>query len=261
MGKKAKVACISCSHVPHQSERAIKLFLDLLEASNEEKPFTNVIHNGDLFNSDSASVHISDPDEHTLLDEFHAGADLLSRIRQRVNTNCKLTWMLGNHDANILQRNPKRIPKELRQLCNWNNVPVVNREFHRWEQIPYINGREGCKEIGPLIFTHGFKCGANSDDLEAIMMANACGGFAHRLVVRGHTHRPSAGIVQCKRSAGIKLPWHYANVGHTAFEKERPSYMERNSTEHWGRACLIAEADLTNWKEGRAWEAELISLD
>jgi hypothetical protein len=64
MGKKAKVACISCSHVPHHSERAIKLFLDLLEASNEEKPFTHLIHNGDLLDSAAASVHLNDPDEH-----------------------------------------------------------------------------------------------------------------------------------------------------------------------------------------------------
>lgn len=261
MARQARIAAISCSHVPHQSARAINNFVELVGAYNEKNYFTHLIHMGDLLDGSAASVHIDDPRDHTLLDEFHQAADLLSKLRGAVNKNCKLVWILGNHDANIQQRNPLRIPLELRNLCDWNSVPIVNREFHRWEQVPYVNGKEGCYEVGPIIYTHGFRSGANSDDLESIMMANACGGFAHRLVVRGHTHRPTAGIMQCKRSQSIKLPWHYANVGHTAFEDQRPAYMERKSCEHWGRACLIAEANLTGWKEKLSWEAELISLD
>lgn len=258
MSKKARVASISCSHVPHQSESAIESLLTLLSTLNDEKPFTHFVHHGDLLEAQSASVHLEDAPEHSLLDEYHAAADLLKRIRSVLSPRCKLHWLLGNHDANIQQRNPKRIPKELRQLCDWNKVPVVCREFNKWEQRPYVHGREACLEIGPLIYLHGFKSGNNSDELEGLEMAYACGGFAHRLITRGHTHQPVP-IKQCTRGK-IKLPWHVANVGMTAFE-DRPVYMERKSTENWGRACLVAEADITNWKEGRSWEAELVRLD
>lgn len=258
MPKQARVAAISCSHVPHQSESAIEALLNLLSTLNDDKPFTHFVHLGDLFEAQGASVHLEDAPEHSLLDEYHEAANLLKRIRGVLRPRCKLHWLLGNHDANIQQRNPKRIPRELRQLCDWNSVPVVRKEFQRWEQTPYINGKEACLEIGPLIFLHGFKCGNNSDELEGLEMAYACGGFAHRLITRGHTHQPVEPR-QCRRGK-IKLPWHVANVGNTAFD-ERPVYMERKSTEAWGRACLIAEADLEGWKEGRSWQAELVRLD
>ena len=258
MGKKARVASISCSHVPHQSESAIDTLLNLLSTLNDEKPFTDFVHHGDLFEAQAGSVHLEDAPEHSLLDEFHAAADLLESIRGVLGPRCNFHWLLGNHDANIQQKNPKRIPRELRQLCDWNNVPVVKKEFRKWNQIPYIHGKNSCLEIGPLIYLHGFKCGNNSDELEGLEMAYMCGGFAHRLITRGHTHQP-LDIKQCSRGK-IKLPWHVANVGMTAFDI-KPTYMERKSTENWGRACLVAEADLVNWKEGRSWEAELISLD
>ena len=255
---RARVASISCSHVPHHSQGAIDKLLNLLATLNDEKPFTHFIHQGDLYEAQSASVHPEDAPDHSLLDEFHAAAELLQSIREVLSPRCKFHWLLGNHDANIQQRNPKRIPRELRQLCDWNNVPVVKNEFRRWNQVPYIHGREACLEIGPLIYLHGFKCGNNSDELEGLEMAYACGGFAHRLITRGHTHQP-ADIRQCTRGK-IKLPWHVCNVGMTAFDERLP-YMERKSTENWGRACLIAEADLVGWKEGRSWQAELVRLD
>ena len=258
MPKQARVAAISCSHVPHQSESAIEALLNLLSTLNDDKPFTHFVHLGDLLEAQGASVHPEDAPEHSLLDEYHEAANLLKRIRGDLRPRCKLHWLLGNHAANMQQRHPKRIPRELRQLCDWNSVPVVRKEFQRWEQTPYINGKEACLEIGPLIFLHGFKCGNNSDELEGLEMAYACGGFAHRLITRGHTHQPVEPR-QCRRGK-IKLPWHVANVGNTAFD-ERPVYMERKSTEAWGRACLIAEADLEGWKEGRSWQAELVRLD
>jgi predicted phosphodiesterase len=258
MAKRARVAAISCSHVPHHSQSAINKLIELIGTLNDDKPFTHFVHMGDLLDAQAASVHPDDPADHSLLDEYHAAAELLASIRQVLNPRCHLHWLLGNHDSNILQRNPKRIPVELRPLCNWNNVPVVGREFHKWQQTPYVNGRESCLEIGPLIFLHGFKCGVNSDELEGLEMAYACGGFAHRLICRGHTHSPVP-IRQCRRGR-IKLPWHVCNVGMTAFDI-RPAYMERKSTDNWGRACLVAEADLTGWKEGRSWEAELVPLD
>ena len=89
MAKKARVASISCSHVPHHSQGAIDRLLDLLATLNDEKPFTDFIHQGDLFEAQSASVHPEDAPDHSLLDEFHAAAELLQSIREVLSPRCK----------------------------------------------------------------------------------------------------------------------------------------------------------------------------
>jgi len=259
--KDARVAAISCTHVPHQSERAIGVLLERLAEASDDAPLTHFIHLGDLMDADAASVHADDPAEHTLLDEFHAAADLLSRIRAVLPSECELTWMHGNHDDNIQRADARRIDRRIRPLCDWNNVAEVCDEFRRWKQVPYRLGRDGCHQVGPIIFAHGYACGQNSDEMEGLRLAMACGGHAHRLIVRGHTHRPLA-PTQCKRSATVSLPWWVANVGHCAFERRAP-YTFRVDISRWGRALLLAECST-----GRAdrlgagsWDAELVTLD
>jgi len=254
-----RVAAISCSHVPHQSS-CIHTLLQLLAVLDTEDPLTHFVHLGDLFDAEAASVHDrDDPSHHTLLDEYHEGATLLRSIRDVLNPNCQFTWMLGNHDANIKQRNPKRIPKELRALADWNHVPEVSDEFRKWRQYPYRNGQDGCMELGPLVYYHGYSAATNSDELEGIQMAMACGGHPWRLMVRGHTHRPLP-PTQIQRTRRVLLPWYAANVGHTAFDVV-PGYMERRSTALWGRGCLLAEAPLKGWRKGKSWQAKLYDLD
>ncbi len=238
----------------------METLLQLLATVNDEKPLTHFVHCGDLLDAQAASVHDStDHPGHTLLDEYHEAAKVLKEIRLVLPRDCKLVWCLGNHDDNIKQRNPKRIPADLRDLVDWNKVPHVSDEFRAWKQLPYRNNRDCLYEVGPLIFYHGFSCGANSDQNEGIQMAMLAGGYAHRLLVRGHTHRP-LDITQVRKSTRIKLPWHVCNVGNTAFD-EMPMYMERKSTADWGRGCVVAEAALTGWKEGRSWDAVLYDLD
>ena len=167
----------------------------------------------------------------------------------------------GNHDDNIQRPDPRRIPKGLRDLCNPRKMDGVADEYKRWKHVPYRHGVRGCYQLGSCIFAHGYSASANSNELESIQLAMACGGHAHRLVVRGHTHRPVP-PTQCTRTARVKLPWWYANVGHMAFE-QRPSYTHRFDTQQWGRACLIGECQLG--RPGRmgkkSWNARLINLD
>lgn len=255
--KWASWAAISCTHVPYQSERALDRLLEELKG----RKLTHFIHLGDVVDAEAASVHNDDPSRHTLYEEFCIAADMLRRIREVLPKNCELVLLDGNHDDNIKRPDSRRIPHDLRDLCDPRKLDGVADEYKRWKHVPYRFGVRGCYQLGAVIFAHGYAAGANSDELEAIQLAMACGGHAHRLVVRGHTHRPVP-PTQCKRTARVKLPWWYANVGYMAFDK-RPAYTHRFDVQQWGRACLIGNCQLG--RPGRmgkkSWEAELISLD
>ena len=257
MSNWAKFAAISCTHCPYQSESALKKLLQELKGHK----LTHFIHLGDVVDAEAASVHKDDPSTHTLYDEFLVAADMLKRIRKALPTDCELILLDGNHDDNIQRPDSRRIQRDLRNLCDPRKMEGVCDEYKRWKHIPYRHGSRGCYQLGNVIFTHGFSASTNSDELEAIQFATACGGHAHRLVVRGHTHRPVP-PTQCKRTARVKLPWHYANVGYMAFD-ERPTYTNRFDITQWGRAMLLGECKLGRvGRMGRdSWNAELISLD
>ncbi len=255
--KWASWAAISCTHVPYQSERAIERLIKELKG----RKLTHFVHLGDVIDAEAASVHSDDPSAHTLYDEYCVAADMLRRIREALPSDCELILLDGNHDDNVKRPDPRRIKYALRSLCDPRKMDGVATEYKKWKHVPYRMGARGCYQLGGVIFSHGYAAGANSDELEAIQLAMACGGHAHRLVVRGHTHRPVP-PTQCKRSARIKLPWWYANTGYMAFE-QRPAYTHRFDVQQWGRACLVGSCQLG--RPGRMgkknWEAELISLD
>jgi len=115
-------------------------------------------------------------------------------------------------------------------------------------------------KLGQVHFYHGFDAGANSDDLESIQMAMLAGGHAHRLFVKGHTHRPTTGVVQCRRSSKIKLPWYYANAG--TMGPLEPEYMNRKDSSGWGAAIVRGEASLSEPRRPSAsdWDAHVEHL-
>lgn len=253
----ARWAAISCTHVPYQSERAIDRLLEVLKG----RKLTHFIHLGDVVDAEAASVHHDDPPTHTLYEEFSVAADMLKRMRCALPKDCVCVQLDGNHDDNIKRPDSRRIPQPIRDLCDPRKMEGIAEEYKKWRFVPYRHGIRGCYQLGGIIFSHGYATGANSDELEAIQLAMACGGHAYRLVVRGHTHRPVE-PTQCQRTARIKLPWWYANVGYMAFE-ERPAYTNRFDVQQWGRAVLIGECQLGRpGRMGRkSWKAELISLD
>ena len=88
---------------------------------------------------------------------------------------------------------------------------------------------------------HGFDAGQNSDELEGLQVAYALGGHAHRLVVRGHTHRPQD-VTQCKRSAKVLLPYWFANAGSCG--PSQPPYMYRKDVSQWNPAVVWGECKI-----------------
>jgi len=255
--KWARFAAISCTHCPHQSERAIESLLKQLKG----RDLTHFIHLGDIVNADASSQWNSDPAEHSLYDEFIVAASVLRRIRKALPADCQLIAFDGNHDDNIQKQG--RIQHDLRSLLNPRNLDGVKEEYRRWKHVPYRYGKSGTYTLGSIIFAHGFAAGGNSDELESIALANECHGvLANQLVIRGHTHRPVP-PTQCRRTARVKLPLWFANAGYMAFgESGRAEYTYRFSISEWKHACIFGETQLG--RIGRmsrdSWKAELVLL-
>jgi predicted phosphodiesterase len=199
---------------------------------------THFVHCGDLLEAAAASVHAGEHD-HTLADEFEHASNFLRSIREALPKGCRLIWMNGNHDDNIFKRDPRRIPKALRDMIEIN--------------------QRGQVQIGQVVFFHGFDAGQTSDELEALQFNNITGGHSHRLFVRGHTHRPVP-PTQCYRTRKVPLPYWYANVG--TLGPLTPEWASRMDTSAWGAACLIAETKTgrPNRLCSKNWNAELVRL-
>ena len=248
----AKFLAFSCVHAPHSSEAGKEFLLQSIE---EHRP-THVICLGDLLDAAAASVH---PDEtsHDLVDEFSFAHDYLRDVRQYAG-NAEFVWIHGNHDDNLRAKDPRRIPKQLRSLADWNNSAAFGAEFREWKQIPYVKSAKGIYTLGQVFFYHGFDCGIASDNTEGLQMAYALGGHPWRLAIRGHTHRPTS-VTQCKAGSKVLLPWFYANAGSVGLGDQQPRYMQRKDVSQWGVACVVGEVNTkirVPRSSGKEWEAE-----
>lgn len=254
-GSTARVAVLSCTHSPHTPQRTHAWLLDVL---SNLKGVTHLIHLGDIFEASAASVH---PDEaaHSLLDEYRHGAKFMASLRSVLPRRTACLAIMGNHDDNLIAADPRRIPKGLRAVTDFMHTEPFASEAKHWRWTPYRKDRTGCVEIGPVIFTHGFDAGRSSDETEAIQFSNFCGGHAHRLVVRGHTHRPVP-PTQCRRTSSVPLPWWYMNVGTCG--PLQPDWMRRKDTSQWGAAIGLVECKLNSFApfKGKEWNAELLRM-
>ena len=165
----------------------------------------------------------------------------------------------GNHDDNLRAQDPRRIPKALREVADFIHAEPFASEAKRWRWKPYRKDRQGCLELGPIVATHGFDVGQNSDELEALQFFNMTGGAPHRLFIRGHTHRPVP-PTQCRRTRSIPLPYWYANAGTCG--PLQPQWMARRDTSQWGSAMLVVDVgDPMCRRRGRNWDARLVAMD
>lgn len=253
--RNAKIAVISCTHSPFTPAETQRWLLDQLANIPD---LTHFGHLGDVFEAGAASVHANEFD-HSLSDEFKHAANLLTSIRDVLPKDC-IRWInIGNHDDNLIARDPRRIPKSLRGLVDWKSHPEYGQEFRQWCWVPYEKSNRGVYRVGQCHFYHGFDSAMNSDELEGLQMLGSCGWIPFSLTVRGHTHRPIP-PTQCKRTSKIPLPFWYSNVGTCGPLK--PDWAKRKDTSMWGSAILIAEClrDRPSRLNGRCWEAELIRM-
>ena len=248
----SKFVAASCIHAPFQDEEGREWLCSTIA---EVKP-THIIILGDVFDAAAASVH-GDEVSHSLEDEFESAAGYLNSLRE-AGPEAKCVWIHGNHDDNIKRKDPRRIPADLRSLCDWNHHNEFGKEFRRWKQRPYVKGKRGCYQLGQVIFYHGFDISVNSDQDEGLQMNYACGAHPWRLTVRGHTHRP-VDVTQARRTSKVLLPNYHCNVGSIGLGNSQPDYMLRKDTSLWGRAACVGEVKMgrVNRKLGKEWEAEI----
>ena len=232
--KVARFAAVSCIHAPYHRVEV----KDWLLGKLDDDPPTHFVLLGDLFDAIAVSVHPAEY-EHTLEDEYSHGHAYLKEIIDVLPEETKLVWIHGNHEDNIIAKDPRRSPRGLRSLLSWNRHEEFGPLFRKWRQVPYVKSSKGVYRLGQVCFYHGFDAGSNSDELETLQMASVMGGHAHRLFIRGHTHRPTPGVVQCFKTKKIPLPWYYINVG--TLGPLDPYYMRRKDSSGWGAALARGE--------------------
>jgi len=253
--RRAKIAAISCTHAPFTPPETTRWLLDTLA---DIPGITHFGHLGDVFEGAAGSIHANEY-SHDLEDEFAHGARLLKDIREVLPEKCNLWVNTGNHDDNLITEDPRRVPKPLRSMTNWNEHPEFGQEFKRWTWLPYSKSKEAIYRVGQVHFWHGFDAGASSCELEGIQMISLGGWIPHSLAVRGHTHRPIP-PTQAYRTKRIPLPYYYANVGTCG--PLNPEWAKRKDTSLWGTAILVVDAiwDKPSRLNGKCWEAQLLRM-
>ena len=247
-----KWMALSCSHFPLQDEEA---WNDTLAVVEDHKPDV-VVHLGDIFEAQAAS-RWSKIYDWTLRYEFEVAQNHMKELRtlaQKVNPGCRMVWLPGNHDDNLVALD--RIPGDIRGMCNPFDHLDELKEGH-WE-VPtmYVHDRDrGVFRLGQCAFAHGYEHSVNSDESQALKFADPYGLF-----VSGHTHRPRV-VTQCKKTMRIKLPYWYANPGCT--RTLSPIYVQRQDHSQWGHGVVIGDCD--SWRYDSSliprkplWNAETI---
>jgi len=248
-----------CSHAPLQCDDAISVICERIRELAPDR----VVHLGDLHEADSASRW---PSEYgwTLQDEFAAANEkVLKRVRvANPNPDAAYVFLPGNHDDNLLAID--RIPKNIRGACDYNipqysqgvgKAPPVwlNEEFltHWRTMAKYRYNRvDGTYRIGAVNFSHGYECGASSDEFQSITL-----GWPMGLFISAHTHRPSPGEPkQSMRTKTLPLPYWYLNAGCT--RDMECSFMERKRQQMWGIAMVYGWAmPISSPRFSRTWDA------
>ncbi len=260
MSKKTKqsddalIAVLPCIHAPITPPKVWEWAMTELQGMADTGRLTHVVQPGDWLDMDAASSHAENY-EHDQNEEYECVAKQSRMIRGIVGSKVRLIRHDGNHEARLEPGSTNPIPKRLARLGHWTRDPDLSKEWGKWWWVPYHRSAKGVTKIGQVCIWHGFDISSNSDELEAIEIANLMGGHPNLLLVRAHTHRPIE-VTQCMRTKKVSLPWWYMNAGHLG--PSNPPYMRRNSTLMWGQAMVAIEAKLTyDLNSGREWAAEL----
>jgi predicted phosphodiesterase len=251
MPERIKFIVAGCLHAPYIDPQAADWFVGNIE---RERPNVIVL-NGDLLEAQPAS-RFKDKERHryTIGQEYKAADEFLGRVHKAWN-KAEIVLTMGNHDTNYYEVD--RVPPELMDVLDWKrrdesgkyvNIPNLK---HVSKIMPYCNRRKDAYRIGQVSIAHGFDCGSNSDEIEALRV-----GMPYGLHIRSHTHRPTNGIIRARKNASTPLPWWYANTG--CLRDLYPDYMSRQSVQNWGQGCVIGTADLLKSpRMSRCWEARV----
>jgi predicted phosphodiesterase len=240
--KATKFLAFSCPHCPLEDRAAVDWMIGRIE---DEKPDV-IVHLGDGHEADSASKWPAENDWE-IRDEWESHNGFLERVR-KAYPKARRVFLPGNHDDNFAQIG--RIDNRVRNALHYRDHEPA---LAHWEQpAPYVYcRRKGVFRIGQVTFAHGYECGANSDEMQSILL-----GVPFGLFVSGHTHRPTPLVGRARRSANVPLPYWFANAG--CLRDLKPAYMQRKRSHLWGQGVVIGEAmPLKSPRMSRQWEARV----
>lgn len=248
-----KIVAFSCTHCPVQDKQAIKWLCSQIA---DFKPDV-LVHLGDWMEADAASRW---PSEETYsLEEEIAEADRVAVEIHDAAPEAERVWLLGNHDKNILDKG--RIDGKVRSMCDFRRPQFddsgeqINKNLLGWKIVAdyhYCRTR-GVVRFGQVTLAHGYEAGTKADENHSVLLGCPMG-----LYVGGHTHRPTH-VTQAIKSAGVPLPYWYANAG--CLRDLSPHYMRRQRGFQWGHGCVLIEADTRvgphkSLRMSRRWTAE-----
>jgi len=232
-------------HVPEHDP----LVVDKIVAAVKEFEPDHIINGGDGIEAIAASRWPHEKDA-SLSFELSQLADIKKRIRESAPDKCKFHWVRGNHDDNVIAEG--RIPKNLRDLYDWDKNHKIFPEFALWKQHAYETRKSVCTyRIGQVLFMHGFE--ASEARLNA-QMYEYCDPWG--LLVSGHTHRPTE-LIQAEANK-VKIPfWRITSgCGQDFRDAEKVTYMRRKSRANWGHGIVCGDVYPTKSpRAGRYWDA------
>lgn len=184
----AGIITVPCIHAPFTNKAAFTKVLDRVADAAKKGWLTHLAVLGDWVDASPASAYPNE-EAHDQEDEYEAACLQARQLRAAAGRNVVLIRHDGNHEDR-LEPHSLNVPKRLRRRTHWTRHNGLRKEWGHWTWVPYVKGRGGCTQIGQVILYHGYDLNSNSDELEGLQMAYACGGHAFRLTVRAHTHRP-----------------------------------------------------------------------
>ena len=234
MRKLEKALFIPDPHIPENDKKVTNIIFKIAKWLKPDVCFVM----GDVLDAKTVSRYAKDPDvEFDMQDEFDLVNLFFKDVRKVVGPDCRIVWLLGNHEARWKAYLNGRAPEiaNLRAL-QLQNLIDLEKDI---EIVPY---NKGTKYRG-LHVEHG------------LLVSGKSGYTAHRNLdkkkmsgVNGHTHR--LGIVYNRCEAG-ELYW--AEVG--TMQRKDPDYAKETTNWQWG--CAI-----TYWQEGwKQPKMDLVHID
>lgn len=250
MSNTQKFLAFSCLHNPLHDKEA----LEWLYAQIEDFKPDWLISLGDDFEAQAAS-RFKKIYPWSLSDEFRNFDRIFGRLRtlaRRVNADCQLVKLWGNHGDNIQRMD--RLDPDIRGLCN----PYDHcSELKKWQTpVRYVADKKiGCFRLGQVTFTHGYEHGVSSDEMQSLKY-----GIPYGLFVSGHTHRPVP-VRRATRTKRVPLPYWYANPG--CLRTLCPEYARTFDHSQWGQGAVIGDFDSWRYSESLMptkplWNAETL---
>ena len=228
------VIVLSCLHIPAHDVKALNAILSFCK--DYKHLITGFVLLGDTLDLNSLSGHDKGKEvKYTLGYEYKVANEVLNQIDAVLPTNCRKTFIWGNHCARYSTYLNNIDNKKIADALPSPTV-ALNLKDRGYEV--YENWKEDFIKLGQYQLFHGIYCGSNPSKQHLDKLRSGC--------IFGHTHRTG----EYEDSIG-----HAINVGHLAdINNEVFSYVSRIEKQSWSQGFALLH------HQGDNYRASLIKL-